>query len=214
MSEIGDLIKQLTKQYLDNEEIYFKTGTATNVNRTDFTFTFTPNDEQSDVEKCLLKTIQTGSGGSFVIIPEEDSFVMVAFSSDVTAICVFVEVAQEIIIRAQTITREATDIDTMADESISTSAKNKTTAVTETYAINAAQTIFNDGNNFGLVKIVKLTTKLNNHISEFNDFVSKFNTHKHTGVSTGGAVSGNPNTTATDADTFNKSDYENTDVTH
>jgi hypothetical protein len=56
----------------------------------------------------------------------------------------------------------------------------------------------------GIPKIVELTTKLNNLVTEHN-------THTHTGVQTGAGVSGFPSTLAT---SFSKSDYENTNVVH
>lgn len=56
----------------------------------------------------------------------------------------------------------------------------------------------------GLVKIVDLTTKLNNLVTDYN-------LHTHGGVQTGTGTSGVP-TSATNS--FSKSDYENTNVVH
>ncbi|CAB4218237.1 hypothetical protein UFOVP1596_9 [uncultured Caudovirales phage] len=51
-----------------------------------------------------------------------------------------------------------------------------------------------DGTLDGLVKVNSLVTRLNNLEKKVNDIVSKFATHVHSGVTTGGGVSG---TTAT-----------------
>jgi len=56
----------------------------------------------------------------------------------------------------------------------------------------------------GIIKIEDLTGKL-------NDLITEFDTHTHSGVQTGGGVSGVPVTPAT---AFNKSDYENESVKH
>lgn len=52
------------------------------------------------------------------------------------------------------------------------------------------ETLFNGGENGGLIKISELVTKLNNLENKVNDIVSKFNSHVHTGVTTGGGSSG------------------------
>lgn len=50
--------------------------------------------------------------------------------------------------------------------------------------------IFNGGENGGFVLTPNLITKLNNIENLLNDLISKFNSHTHTGVETGGGVSG------------------------
>jgi hypothetical protein len=73
----------------------------------------------------------------------------------------------------------------------------------------------NSGNNDGVVKIQELTDKLNNLIKELEELRSKFNTHTHSGVSSGGSMSG-PSILTQDKtfSPFNKSDYEDTKFTH
>lgn len=61
--------------------------------------------------------------------------------------------------------------------------------------------VINGGDNKGLVKIDKLTEKL-------NDLVEKFNAHTHT------VPNGTSSPTSTPASAFNKSDYEDTKITH
>lgn len=80
--------------------------------------------------------------------------------------------------------------------------------------INSVQTIFNNGENGGIVKIQELTDKLNALVDEFNSFVQIFNSHTHAGVQTGGGITAPSTQQAQDATDFNKSDYENETITH
>lgn len=50
--------------------------------------------------------------------------------------------------------------------------------------------IFMGGDLGGMVKVIDLTTKLNNLENLVNDLVEKYNSHVHSGVTTGGGVSG------------------------
>ena len=94
---IREILSEFIKQERDKEEFYLKVGRASNVNAADNTFTFTPNDESSPIEECQLKSIVSNSGGSFVIIPNDNSFVVVAFTSPTTGVCIMVESAQTVI---------------------------------------------------------------------------------------------------------------------
>lgn len=80
--------------------------------------------------------------------------------------------------------------------------------------VNSDLTSFNGGSNFGLVNIDPLTAKLNELVTSVNDLVSTFNSHAHTGVSTGGGTSGPPTASANNANNFNKGDYEDASVVH
>lgn len=184
MASILELIGKAVDLSLKKEELYFKVGTASEIDLSDFTFTFTPNDETAPVEKTLLKAIATASGGSFVIIPDEGSFVVVGFTSSVTAVCVHVEVSSSILMVASEV------------------------------KIDADLTVFNGGAFEGLVKIVELTAKLNELRTNLNNFYAQFRTHVHGGVTTGAGVSGTTPTSPTDATAFDKDDYEDTNVTH
>ena len=69
--------------------------------------------------------------------------------------------------------------------------------------------VMNDGSFGGLVKIQELTNKL-------NALVNVYNSHTHPVATTGTAAaqSGTAATTTAQAQTFNKSDYENTKIKH
>lgn len=73
----------------------------------------------------------------------------------------------------------------------------------------------NDGSYGGLIKIVSLVTKLNNLENKVNDIISDFNSHTHTGVTTGGGTSGTTATPITGSLTpTNRSDIENDKIIH
>ena len=55
--------------------------------------------------------------------------------------------------------------------------------------IVAPQVQFNKGQLGGMVKVIDLTTKLNNLENLVNDLIIKFNTHLHSGVTTGPGTS-------------------------
>jgi len=69
--------------------------------------------------------------------------------------------------------------------------------------------VMNDGNFGGLVKIQELTNKL-------NTLVNVYNSHTHSVATTGTAAAqnGTATTTTEQAQTFNKSDYENMKIKH
>lgn len=81
--------------------------------------------------------------------------------------------------------------------------------------MNASLFQFNGGTNSGLVNIVPLVEKINAIENLLNELIGKYNLHTHTGVQTGGGVSGV--TTSTESTTLTptqKSDIEDTKVTH
>lgn len=75
--------------------------------------------------------------------------------------------------------------------------------------------VLNEGDNQGLVNIRELTEKLNNLVSQLEQLRSLFNSHVHSGVTTGPGSSG---PTATPASTpfseFNQLDYEDLNIIH
>ena len=74
---------------------------------------------------------------------------------------------------------------------------------------------FLDGSYGGLVKIIDLVTKINNLEDKVNTIISTFNSHVHTGVTTGGGSSGTTPTTVSGTLTQTvRGDIENTEVTH
>lgn len=75
----------------------------------------------------------------------------------------------------------------------------------------------NGGDLGGLIKIEDLTDKLNGLVSEVNALKENFNTHTHLVTTTAPAGEWTSKTTtkiASDASRFNKSDYEDSKITH
>ncbi len=80
--------------------------------------------------------------------------------------------------------------------------------------INGDGVVMNGGSLGGLVKIEALVSRLNGLESLLNDLISKFNAHVHSGVQTGGGVSGiTTSLEGGSASVTNRSDLENTNVT-
>lgn len=97
----------------------------------------------------------------------------------------------------------------------------------EVHLISQANTIdidqycisINGGGNGGLINIEDLTSKLNDLTNKFNSFVSTFNSHTHVVNTTGSATAQTgtaqaPTSSAQSANSFDKSDYEDTLVCH
>ena len=205
---IRDILSKFFATELSKEEMYLKVGRATNISLDDYTFTFTPNDESAPIEKCLLKSISNDTNGSFTIVPANNSFVLVAFTSPVTGVLIYAETADRILMSAV-----QGDINISTNFNISVDEDMTINVHTNCY-VNANQTIFNQGNNQGLVKIQELTNKLNELVNEVNAMRNVFNSHTHSGVLSGPSSTGTPSATQGPISTFNKSDYENTDVKH
>lgn len=73
----------------------------------------------------------------------------------------------------------------------------------------------NGGNNGGVINIEELTQKLNLLVSELEGLKAAFNTHTHSGVTTGGGISAVPVVTHDkNFSTFSESDYEDQNFTH
>ena len=203
---IADIIAGFIGNAFSKEELYFKIGTATEIDETDFTFKFTPIDEKSVVEDVRMKVIADGSPESFIIVPKEGTKVVVGFHSNVVGQCLFVQESEKVLINTENI------------ESNSTNKKDTINALYEILCDDVQVTtdsfVFNGGTFDGLIKINDLTTKLNELIAEMNVLKSKFNNHHHIGVSTGGGVSGVTDNFLDDFTSFNKSDYENDKIKH
>ena len=87
---------------------------------------------------------------------------------------------------------------------------------TNNFVINSDTTVFNDGELGGMVKVIELTTKLNNLEKLVNDLVSKFNTHTHILTLTSGtgtaAPTVSPETTVLTPTV--RGDIEDENITH
>jgi len=80
--------------------------------------------------------------------------------------------------------------------------------------IKSSELIFNNGTFGGLIKVEKLTQKLNELINEIRTMKLQINTHTHAGVMAGGSVTATPTPNTATFSNFNKSDYENDKIKH
>lgn len=84
-----------------------------------------------------------------------------------------------------------------------------------TVVIDKDGIVFNEGTNDGLVNVVDLVTKLNNLENKVNIIATTFNSHTHSGVTSGGQASGPSPTPITGTLTpTQKADIEDTKITH
>lgn len=74
---------------------------------------------------------------------------------------------------------------------------------------------FNDGSYGGLVKVIELTSRLNDVENALIELKTKYNTHTHTGVTTGGGTSGTTAAVLTNTVTnTTRQDIENSNTIH
>ena len=203
---IATIISDFIKNWSSKESLYLKIGKVSEINTDEQTFTFTPLDETSAVLDVRMKTIADNALESFVIVPKDGSQVVVGFHSNTVAQCLVVKESQKILINTETIESNST---------------NKTDTIAEIFKlicddvqVTSESFVFNGGSNEGIIKIIQLTEKLNLLVSQVNNLKLRFNIHKHTGVSTGGGVSGITDILGVDATDFSKSDYEDTNIKH
>ena len=183
---LTDLLDAFTERWVNTQNFYLKTGTATEIDQTDFTFTFVPIDESGDIPNVKIKTVANDSVGDFLIsVPTDGSKVIVAFESHDTAFCLLAENVTLLKINC-----------------------NDVRVATDSY-------VFNDGDFGGLIKIVELTEKLNDLTTVVNSLITDYNTHLHVGVTSGPSSTGIISTPPVGtADPFIKADYEDTKIKH
>lgn len=205
MQELNELLSAIIKNEVDKDEMYLKVGKAVNINADDFIFDLEPNDETSLVPSVLMKSVATSSGGSFIQVPKDNSFVVCAFSSRTTAFCVMVEECDKLIINSSLIEGNSDEV-VFDFDSFSLSSS--------TVRIDCDDIVFNGGNNAELININELTSRLNFLVLRVNSLISKFNSHTHGGVSSGSSATTPPNAFEIDADSFNKNDYADSKIKH
>ena len=203
---ISDIINDFIKNWSSKEELYLKLGVATEINEDDFTFKFTPIDEKSVVETVRMKTIVDGGPETFVIVPKEGTKVVVGFHSNTVGQCLIVQESDKVLINTN-----------ISEENVN----SKTVNIVDDYNINCDDVnvatdswIFNSGTLGGLIKIVALETKLNALVNELDLYKTKYNFHRHVGVTTGAGTSGIPTEQQAAFSQFDKADFENEKIKH
>lgn len=201
---IREIFVQMYALQIDKEEFYCKVGTVTAKDADDNTFTVDPLDNSAPIEKVRVKPIITGETdgtvGAIFMLPAIGSKVLMGFASPTEAYILNAEVVDSITFNATDIKMDGSNLDIDID-----------TLVT----IDAPTITINGGALGGLINIATLTEKLNDLRDDFNALVSSYNTHTHTGVTTGMGTSGfKAQSDVDDADEFIQGDYEDTNVTH
>lgn len=97
---IPEIVGKFIDIWANKQELYIKVGKATEIDKSNFTFTFTPIDETATVDSVRMKTITDGGNESFTIVPKEGSFVAVDFDSYTTAQCISVQQSEEVLINS------------------------------------------------------------------------------------------------------------------
>lgn len=185
--DIRDIIRQIAKT---GQPLGCLVCEVTAVDKAARTVDCQPVNEEAPVLGCNLQADQEATVG-IVQFPRVGSYVLVAFSTDGTA--GFVTLCEDV-------------------ESVEVVIKDKQTA---SIVIDENGIVMNDGTLDGLIKINEMTDKLNNLVSEVNDFISTFNSHTHqvTVAHPGGTFTTvAPASTASDVSKFDKADYENEKV--
>lgn len=184
-SSLKDAMDEFFRRGLSDQQVYYKFGQATEINTTEYTFTFVPLDGTANVVDVKMKTVANGDKDDFFIaVPKEGSSVIVIYETPITAFCVLAKEVEEFLITC-----------------------NDVKVTTDSW-------VFNGGENEGLINIVGLTEKLNDLTDKVNDLITKYNAHVHTGVTTGAGVSSVTTSIETPAIPFNKDDYEDTRILH
>lgn len=203
MSDLRNIIRQLAQP--DGETVAL-VCTVDEVDKTARTIDCTPINEGAPLLGVNLQANQEADYG-FCLFPEKGSFVVVGFVADGAAGVVLLTEkieSAEIVIGD---TSAVMDADGLRIKTEKMSAD-----------INRENIIFNGGDLGGLVVIQKLTDKLNELKDTVNDLITKYNEHIHVTTATVGTgpvgVLSPTTSTATPAQPFNKSDYENEKVKH
>jgi len=84
----------------------------------------------------------------------------------------------------------------------------------DTLLIENGKATFNNGNNYGLVKVAQLVTEINDMKTILNAFIGVFNAHVHTSTIVGTPTSPTTVPQTTTLTPTNQSTIENTDVKH
>lgn len=196
MANIRDCIRNMAKP--DCETIPL-VCTVDKVDKDARTIDCTPINEGAPLLSVNLQANQ-GSDFGICVFPEVGAFVVVGFLADGAAPLML---CTDKIERAEVVIGDSSAI--MDADGI----RLKTEKMSANF--NRSDIIFNGGSLNGLVIIQDLTDKLNNLVSEFNAFVSTYNSHTHIGAH--GTTSA-PSASASDASDFSKDDYENTKIKH
>lgn len=94
-TSIKDVLNNFISNVVDKENFYLKLGKVTIVDPINYEFFFQPNDG-SPLQSAQMSVIDSISN-AFIIVPELESIVVVAYTNKEDAYCIAVEKASEIL---------------------------------------------------------------------------------------------------------------------
>jgi hypothetical protein len=144
----------------------------------------------------LMASVDDG----FLLVPVIDSMVIVVYSTfGKPFICLFSSVKKVLLTAGENNASIQVDADGLLFEIADTKIQ-----------VSDGEIKLNDGSMGGLVKVIQLTQKLNNLENKVNALITAYNTHVHTGVTTGaGSSAVTPSTVSGTLTPTNRGDIEN-----
>lgn len=193
--ELKNAIRQLAKSNTGFDAL-IELATVTSLNEGDMTCDVMLIDEQLELFDVKLKPVVPGldlTEMGIVSFPEIGSKVLIGQinNSDTDLFVIMCSKVKKMNFDAGSLLKMALDMQSGA------------------MTFNLASMILNGGDNGGLPKIQPLVDKLNALEKAVNDLTEKFNTHKHTGVTTGGGISGLTDKTGSKMNLTQRAEIEN-----
>jgi hypothetical protein len=186
----------------DNVSVFAATVDSVNEEKRTCTVTSVTGQGAMTVENVqLMASVDDG----FLLIPVVDSNVIVAYSTyNKPFIALFSGIEKVLLVAGENNASIQVDADGLLFEIADTKIK-----------ISDGEIKLNDGSMGGLVKVIQLTQKLNNLENKVNQLITAYNSHVHTGVTTGpGSSAITPSTVSGTLTPTNRGDIENEKIVH
>ena len=196
--QIIEAVQRMTGTLLkDNVGLLSATVDSVNAEKRTCVVTTVSNQGSMTIENVqLMASVDDG----FLLIPTIDSTVIIAYSTfNQPFICLFSGVEKVLLVAGEN------------NASIQVDADGLLLEIAETKVlISDGEIKLNDGAMGGLVKVIQLTQKLNNLEGKVNQLITAYNSHVHTGVTTGAGSSATTPTQVTGSLTpTQRADIEN-----
>ncbi len=96
---LKDALDTLINRFISKEKFYSKLGKATEINETELTFVFVPNDETAPIT-CNMAVVETATQ-AFVLVPKDGSTTVVTFTNKGDPYQVNTQEAEKVLINAE-----------------------------------------------------------------------------------------------------------------
>lgn len=230
---VKEIVAKLIGVELAKEELYLKLATVSEVDADMETCVVEPLDNSATIENVRLKPAIQDRPAAIRMIPSLGSLAIVAFTDSSNAYLlntigiaggsdeVALRSVSGIDLSSENLLFTASEIASMEAPQIGINGdqtdingQDLGIAFSNTIQVQSPEITFNEGENGGMVLIKELTEKLNELRGSVNTLISRFNSHTHSGVSSGTANSG-PKTgsNVASASEFIRTDYENSEIT-